>query len=233
MRLKALLISVLLLGAGPLHAENLRALSDSLNHHPPELIYKIDLSNDSVSLVYGTIYFTQGILYLSADDSSYSASAFYTGEGKFIYRPSDKVEEQQVNRFYKSDSALVRFDRIYFAFPGESDLMSLFSDKAVKGGPDSRANIEYNQIIKIPPTVMNYNLQMDIYKASIEGKDDFLWADMAEQNQHSIYIYNPYEREPVSLYLYSARFSSPQLVSSTENDGHCGIVSPRVRLVSI
>ncbi|SYZ74374.1 hypothetical protein TRIP_C90002 [Candidatus Zixiibacteriota bacterium] len=196
------------------NAGDLSEITDSLNSHPPELIYRIDITDDTISLAYATVHLNRGTLWLSRIDSVSNCAAFFDGDGSFVYRPPDDMETQQVQRFYGSDSAIVPFDEIYFAFPSGSKFPAAFIARAVKNEPPFDIRNKYSRIIKIPEQTLKYNLTLDIYKAAIENRQNFLWIDIAQGSAHTIYSYNPYDREQISLYLYSPRFSAPQLVSS-------------------
>lgn len=175
---------------------------------------KIVMVNESIDLPYGTISFLNGTLYITGFIDTLPTIAFFVGEGVFVYKPPDPVETQQVHRYYESDSILFPLEEIYFAFPQNSELLVRYFNQGEMTRFPAKDKSRFSYMQRLPEMTYKYNLPLDLYKAAVEQLPDFFWIDMHHQNKHTLYSFNPYQREQVAVSLYRPGFKEPQVVSS-------------------
>jgi hypothetical protein len=212
-------IGILLLAVSSVAAGNFRAKIDSLKNPASEEWLKVALVDARINLPFGCIFIPAGSLYFTDYREGRPIEAYFYGPGEFVYYPPDNVETQQVRRYYGADSIRINFEQIYFAFPANSDRFDKFIGNGEKTKPPTRVRSRHNIIRNIPDQAFNYNLAADIYKAGAENQPEFLWADFYDGSTHTVYLYNPSEREQVSIYKYAVQFRTPRLVSSFADPG--------------
>ena len=83
----------------------------------------VDITDLEIGLMYGKAVLDEGELYLTGYLDNVPTAAFFVGDGYFVYNPPDDIEKQQVNRFYGTDSIYYEFDKVFFAFPGNSKIL--------------------------------------------------------------------------------------------------------------
>lgn len=209
------LARLLLVLAPVAYAGDFKADIDSLKNHSLRNSREIKIENLKIQLTCGSVNLKEGRLYLTGYFNGWPTAAFFLGEGIFEYLPPDEVEQQQVKRFYRSDSINISFDEAYFAFPWKSKIFEKLLLEGQIKNPPYRIKTLFSRLRKIPDKRFKYNLPFHIYKASVENQADFLWIDFLKDNyQHTVYVYDPFFREQVSVYKYTSNFKRPQLVSS-------------------
>lgn len=201
------------------YAENFIAEVDSLTDFPIDSVREIDVENFTFPLPYGQVYFERGQLYLTGYYNNSPTAAFFIGSGRFKYNPSDNNEVQQIHRFYLTDSVDVEFDQAYFAFPWNSELLKELINEGDFTKPRYLVKTYLKSIREIPDKKFKYNLPLNIYKASIENRTEYIWINLLKDRYfHTIYVYDPYSIEQVSLYKYTSNFRTPQIVSSIRDN---------------
>ncbi len=183
--------------------------------YPTDSCREVALNNETIELPYARLIFNTGKLYLTGYISGRPTVAYFQGDGEFEYYPLANVEAQQVRRFYFSDSVSFEFDEAYISFPEQSSALEKYYTAGVVKKMPSRVRGMSKALKKIPGSKFKYNLPLDIYRATVENRPEFLWINV-RQDRHSstIYLYNPYDEEQVSLYKYAGNFRQAQLVSS-------------------
>ncbi len=177
------------------------------------------VSDFELNLPYGMANFKEGKFYFCAFIDDEPTAMYFDGIGTFYYYPPDEIEIQQVRRFYDEDTLNLHFDRAYFAF---ADIKAWF-DSLPKtesfNKPKYRTRTSWEQMIGIPDNAFKYDLPLNIVQARFDGQKRFLWADFADGKfNHTVYHFDPYDNEEISLFKYSPEFISPQLVSSYPAD---------------
>jgi len=213
-----IILGVFLFSPASPEAGNFRIAVDSLTDYPLDSVIEIEIDNLNLPLAYGHITLRNGLLFLTGNLNNRPTVAFFMGHGKFKYLPPDDIEAQQVKRFYFSDSIDIIFDQAYFAFPCNSKIFSDITGDGKLIKPPYRVKTFLKSIRKVPDKKFKYNLPLDIYRASIENQPEFLWINLLKDRyQHTVYYYDPYVTEQVSLYKYTSNFKTPQIVSSIED----------------
>jgi hypothetical protein len=220
MKIIAVNLFVLLLFLGqPVLASDFLSAVDSLTDYPTDSLREIKVEDFTLTLRYGQVYFKRGELYLTGYFRGSPTAAFFIGHGRFRYNPPDAIEAQQVHRFYLTDSVDVKFDEAYFAFPWNSDLLNEMKDKGAFTDPSYRIKSFLKAMRDIPDKKFRYNLPLNVYKAAIENRPDYLWINLLKDRYfNTVYVYDPYSPEQVSLYKYTSNFRTPQVVSSIIDD---------------
>nr|MBN2278462.1 hypothetical protein [candidate division Zixibacteria bacterium] len=184
----------------------------------------IKIRNTAFKLPYASVMFYKGDLYLVENAANNASIAFFTGTGMISYIPPDEIETQQIKRFYGSETLTWSFDQAYFAMPVGGDIIASYCEEGVPADPSYQVKTDYERIKNIPDKDFRYNLPFHLLKAESEGQSDYLYADfLRDKYHHTVYVRDPYAREPVSLYEISPEFKTPQMVSSvaiglSEND---------------
>ncbi len=208
-------IILLLVLSPPILADNFISTIDSLADYPLDSLKVISVENFILPLKYGRVSLERGELYLTGYYNGRPTAAFFIGHGRFKYLPPDAIETQQVRRFYSTDSVDIKFDQAYFAFPWNSDILDEMKNKGAFTEPSYRIKSFLKAIRDVPDKKFKYNLPLNIYKASIENQPGYLWINLLKDRYfHTIYVYDPYSAEQVSLYKYTSNFKTPQIVSS-------------------
>jgi len=204
----------------PSFAGDLQNIADSLNNYPLDLVRQIEITDLELEFPHARLHLADGKLYLTGFFDGQPTAAFFLGEGSFLYRHDDPAEKQQIERFYRADSALVEFDRLYLAFPVNSDIPEKFqSHGSAEINPSYRVKTLLKKMRSLPDSKFKYNLGFHLHKAAAENNPDYVWLDiLRDEYNHTIYVYNPYSREQVLLYKYTSNFRRPQLVSSCEDN---------------
>lgn len=212
-------IALLFFISASITASDLRNDVDSLKEYSIDDSREVEIENLEIQLVQGKVVLKNGVLYLTGYFNDLPTAAFFLGDGSFFYEPPDEIEAQQVRRFYDSDTVFVEFNQAYFAFPWNSSLFYHLYNKGQIKNPSYKVKTLFNHIREVPDKKFKYNLPFHVLKASIENHPDFLWVDvLKERFQHTIYFYNPYSREQVSIHKHSPNFKKPQVVSSVEDE---------------
>ena len=198
------------------HGGDFGAVIDSLNNLPIDRAREIDVDNLSFGFPHAILNLLQGKLYLTGYFNDKPTTAFFLGEGRFIYEHPDPIEKQQIERFYRSDSVVVDFDRVYIAFPWNSDFIQSIPKKGPDVDPSYRVKTLLKKMRSLPDKEFNYNLGFHLYRAAVDNRREYIWLDILKDDyQHTVYSYDPYSEEQVTLYKYTSNFKVPQLVSST------------------
>lgn len=177
--------------------------------------YDVIVENDTLELHNGQVLFDKGHLYISGYIDDRPTSAYFLGEGRFIFYPENEIEAQQIKRFYRTDTVDVEVQEFHFAFPQCSNFLDKYKDKGTLVDPPGRVTTKFKAMRKFPGGEFKYNLPVNLYKATLENRCDFLWVHARRDRfSHSIYFYNPYEDEQIKLYIFASNYKSPQLVSS-------------------
>ncbi|PKK82525.1 MAG: hypothetical protein CVT49_13305 [candidate division Zixibacteria bacterium HGW-Zixibacteria-1] len=207
---------VFLLSVSSLFGTDFKTAIDSLNNYSLDSLGEIEVNNLELEFRNVTVNLYQGKLYLGGHINEHPTAAFFLGEGRFIFKSNDPAEKQQIERFYRSDSADVEFDQLYMVFPANSKVSNLFPEGAERVDPSYRVKTLLKKIRSIPDSKFKYNLGFHLNRAILENRPDFLWVDvLKDAYQHTIYFYDPYAREQITLYKYTSNFKEPQIVSST------------------
>ena len=177
--------------------------------------HEIKIDSLHIDLTSAAVELHEGRLQLIGFIDDKPTAAFFTGNGNFRYFPPDAVEAQQVERFYGDDIVDIRFEQLYLATPAVSDII----DNVQPGKPalkiSGRQKRHIKEIRSIPPDKFKYDLSMHVARALIEGKHDYLWLDIYQGGlEHTVYLYDPYVSEQVSIFKISPKFRKPQWVSS-------------------
>ncbi|MEW5923348.1 MAG: M1 family aminopeptidase, partial [Candidatus Zixiibacteriota bacterium] len=213
----------LILAASSLSEDTYKATIDSLNGYSLDDVAEIEINNVDFELKGATISLSYGKMYFAGYRDDHPTIAFFLGEGRFLFRSDDPIERQQINRFYRADSADIEFEQMYMVFPANSNLLSQLTNKGIGISTSSRVRTLWKKIRSVPDKNFKYNLGFHLYRAIVENHPDFLWVDiLKEQYEHTIYYYDPYSAEPITLYKYTSNFRDPQLVSSTKDSLSAG-----------
>jgi len=220
---------ILFLLAGSVSGQGFRDKVKEIEDYSIDEAREIAISDYELELTYGKIRLERGLLYVTGEVDGRPTAVYFQGEGKFFYWPVDEVEAQQINRFYRRDSIYVEFEECYFAFPSGSPVFADIRAGGEQVKPSYRVKTMFNHMRDMADSKFRYNLPLNLHAAMADGKDDFLWVDARkDQYHHTIYFYDPYAVEQVSVYKYTSNFSSPQLVSSVRDtlsarpDGYVG-----------
>ncbi len=178
-------------------------------------VYEVDIENDTLTVPYGQIVLELGKMYLVGYVDDRPISAYYQGDGVIKYYPKNDIEAQQIKRFYRTDTVDEKFNEIYFAFPEDSKFLERYYDAGDTVNIEGRVKNMYGGLKKVPSSDFKYDLPVNLCRASIEEKNDFLWINARrERYSNTIYFYDPYSYEQIQLYKYASNFKTPQLVSS-------------------
>lgn len=220
-----ILVSLFLLSSSG-RAGDFRNLVKELRDYSLDYMKVVEISESRITLPYGILYFDNGKIYMAADIDGKPTAAFFNGRGKFIYNPPDSIEMQQVKRFYGHDSIILRFSQAYFVSPSIMEKLNLTKAAIRVIKPGSRIKRFIKNIRDISERKFKYDLPLQLGKAIIENQPDFLWIDiMTGRYDHTIYLYNPYDIEQVSVYKLTAEYESPRWVSSYRDSSVSGSAS--------
>ncbi len=179
----------------------------------------VELNDFVLPLTFGRAEFKSGRLYFFGFLDGEPTAAFFRGRGHYYYYPPDAIERQQVNRFYGEDTIDVRFDQVFFSFSSMKRWFGNLLDSAEYKQPRYRIRAYTKRLRDMPEDVFKYDLPLDIVQAKLDNHDDFVWIDFVRRRfHHTIYQFDPYDQEQVSIYKYSPEFIRPQWVSS-HHDG--------------
>ena len=198
------------------HGGDFGAVIDSLNDFQIDRAREIDVDNLYFDFPHARLNLFRGKLYITGYFDGQPTVVFFLGEGRFLYRHHDPIEKQQIERFYRSDSVLVDFNYAYISFPWNSDFVQLIQPGGKIVDPSYRVKTLLKKMRSLPDKEFHYNLGFHLYRAGVENKSDYIWLDILKDDyQHTVYSYDPYSEEQVTLYKYTSNFKVPQLVSST------------------
>jgi len=179
----------------------------------------VELHDFVLPLTFGKAEFQSGRLYFYGFLDGQPTAAFFRGRGHFYFYPPDAIERQQAHRFYGEDTIDVRFDQVYFSFASVKRWFDGLLNSAEYKQPRYRIRAYTKRLRKIPEDVFKYNLSLNIVQARLDNHDDFVWIDFVHRRyRHTVYHFDPYDQEQVSIYKYSPEFIRPQWVSS-HHDG--------------
>ncbi|UCD93696.1 MAG: hypothetical protein JSU69_07960 [Candidatus Zixiibacteriota bacterium] len=188
---------------------------DSLENYSMNNSRLIKIESMEIQLPSATLTFGAGELYFTGHFRDRPTAAFFVGSGEFVYRPPNETESQQVRRFYKSDSIHVAFDQVYMAFPWNSRVFDPLDTAGQAENPSYKIKVSFNLSRSLPDRMFKYNLPFHLYKEGMEGQTDFIWVDVIKvMYNHTVYVYDPYEREQVSVFKHASNFKRPQVVSA-------------------
>jgi hypothetical protein len=210
------LMSACLVSAGQFAAR-----LDSLEDYSLSNCTLFEIESLEIQFPSATLTFGPGKLYLTGYFRDRPTAAFFVGRGEFVYRPPDATESQQVRRFYGEDSIHVIFDQVYMGFPWNSAILSQLDRPGQTENPPYKAKVSFDQTRSLPDRMFKYNLPFHLYKAAMERRADFVWVDVLKgRYKHTLYVFDPYEREQLSVFKCAPSFKRPQIVSSAEDRRH-------------
>jgi hypothetical protein len=192
------------------------------NHrgYPLEYVKQSDVGNFQIEVTYGRIIFEKGEIWLAGVVDNMPTAALFTGKGRFMYYPPDRIESQQVYRYYKQDTLSYRFHQAYLV---GADLKSLLNDLSIESDmvkPSYKIKNHFRRLRNIPNSKFKYNLPLNLAKALADNRGEFLWVVFSKDRlKQTVYFNNPYLEEPISLFKISPEFNNPQLVSSFHTAG--------------
>lgn len=211
-----LLLTVLLLCSSSLWGESdIAPMVEEIKDFSLDSAAAVKVQNYHFKLDYADAVFKDGEFYFYAFVDGEPTAVFFKGRGELNYFPPDAGEMQQVDRFYGDDTLAVRFDQAYLVFSSAGYWFDSLAENLEKEKPRYRIRAFTRRLRKMPDDIFKYDLALSTVQARLDNQEKFLWADFVRRRyHHTIYFFNPYDMEQVSIYKYSPEFVRPQWVSS-------------------
>jgi len=200
-------------------ANNSRNSYENFYHHFENITvdnnFSIEVNNYTIKRDIGEFSFSNGTFYFSKPFNERIYSAVFIGDGTFIYKPPNEIEEQQLYRFFNKRTLSEKFQKIFFLFTDSTFFEIKHQFQAFGKGQFSEANkifsksIEYfrdDEYKMIDPnftTILLDNKFKRYFSAQFEIKENDGWFD---KNTRLFYTVNPFEKEDITLSKGEDRF---------------------------
>jgi hypothetical protein len=184
---------------------------DSLSFPISSLVLKrVDFS---LSLDSGTLFLFEPV---SIQGKPIYYGGYFVGQGQFRFKPRIKPERFQVERFYESDSVFNEVNHLILFFR-ESAFPGLSAEKVSKSdvlSKEDRKNLDFGfQTIRYKSE--NYSAFMILKNILHPQSDSFLFVHSINGKfDHDLYVYNPLDREEVTLGKAYPEWDGVELVCS-------------------